>query len=82
MRRFTGNPVCGTSLIHQAGSTHGSGFPELMPGAVATSLGLRVQQSEPIIHTLSQHLSSKTLLLVLDNLEQLLPAAAVTVTGW
>lgn len=54
--------------------------PELVPGAVATSLGLRAQPSEPIIRTLAQHLSSKTLLLVLDNLEQLLPVAAVTVT--
>ena len=54
--------------------------PELVPGAVATSLGLRAQPIEPISRTLAQHLSSKTLLLVLDNLEQLLPAAVVTVT--
>lgn len=53
--------------------------PELMPGAVAISLGLREQPGEPIMRTLGQHLHSKALLLVLDNLEQLLPAAALTV---
>ena len=50
--------------------------PELVPGAVAASLGLREQPGEPITATLAQYLAPKHLLLVLDNLEQLLPAAA------
>ena len=53
--------------------------PELVPGAIAASLGLREQLGEPIIRTLCGHLGSKRLLLVLDNLEQLLPAAADSV---
>ena len=54
--------------------------PELVPGAIAASLGLREQPSEPIVRTVTEHLSSRRLLLALDNLEQLLPAAATTVT--
>jgi predicted ATPase/class 3 adenylate cyclase/Flp pilus assembly protein TadD len=53
--------------------------PELAPGAIATSLGLREQPGQPIRATLAEHLGSRRLLLVLDNLEQLLPAAATTV---
>ena len=36
--------------------------PELMPGAVAISLGLREQPGEPIMHTVGQHLRPKALL--------------------
>jgi predicted ATPase/class 3 adenylate cyclase len=54
--------------------------PELMPGTVAASLGLREQPGQPINATVAEHLAPRHLLLVLDNLEQLLPAAAATVT--
>ena len=53
--------------------------PELMPGAIAAALGLREQPGQPISATLAEHLITRQLLLVLDNLEQLLPAAAVSV---
>lgn len=55
--------------------------PELMPGAIAAALGLREQPGQPISATLAEHLTTRQLLLVLDNLEQLLPAAAGSVTA-
>jgi predicted ATPase/class 3 adenylate cyclase len=48
--------------------------PELVPGAIATTLGLREQAGEPIATTLTEQLTGKEMLLVLDNLEQVLPA--------
>jgi predicted ATPase/class 3 adenylate cyclase len=53
--------------------------PELVPGAIAASLGLHEQPGHSIRVTLAEHLHSKRLLLVLDNLEQLLPAAASSI---
>ena len=53
--------------------------PELVPGAIATSLGLREQPGQPISATLVEHLASRQVLLVLDNLEQLLPPVAHSV---
>ena len=53
--------------------------PELVPGAIAAALGLREQPGQPISASLAEHLTTRQLLLVLDNLEQLLPAAAVSV---
>ena len=53
--------------------------PELLPGAIAETLGLREEAGRPLTATLEEHLSGRTTLLVLDNLEQLLPAAGRTV---
>jgi predicted ATPase/class 3 adenylate cyclase len=53
--------------------------PELVPGAIAAALGLRERPDQPIRATLAEHLASRRILLVLDNLEQLLPAAAASV---
>ena len=53
--------------------------PEFLPGAIAETLGLREEPGKPISATLEEHLSGRTILLVLDNLEQLLPAAGRTV---
>jgi predicted ATPase/class 3 adenylate cyclase len=53
--------------------------PELVPGAIAATLGLGEQPGQPILVTLAEHFHSRRLLLVLDNLEQLLPAAAASV---
>lgn len=53
--------------------------PELVPGAVARALGLREQSGEPLSTTIRDYLQERSLLLVLDNLEQLLPAAASSV---
>jgi non-specific serine/threonine protein kinase len=48
--------------------------PELVPQAVAQALGIKEQPTRPVIETLSGHLASKKLLLVLDNVEHLLEA--------
>src|SRR6266446_2860419 len=48
--------------------------PRLVPQAVAQALALPDQPARPVIETLSNHLASKKLLLVLDNVEHLLEA--------
>jgi predicted ATPase len=46
--------------------------PRLVPQAVARALEVKDQPSRPAIETLSDHLASKRLLLVLDNVEHLI----------
>jgi predicted ATPase/DNA-binding winged helix-turn-helix (wHTH) protein len=46
--------------------------PRLVPQAVAQALEVKEQPTRPVIETLSDHLASKKLLLVLDNVEHLL----------
>jgi predicted ATPase/DNA-binding winged helix-turn-helix (wHTH) protein len=46
--------------------------PRLLPQAVAQALKVKEQPTRPVIETLSDHLASKKLLLVLDNVEHLL----------
>jgi predicted ATPase len=48
--------------------------PGLVPQAVAQALEVNEQPARPVIETLSDHLASKKLLLVLDNVEHLLEA--------
>src|SRR5829696_358502 len=50
--------------------------PELVPQAVASVLGVREAPGSPITGTLSDHLLSRTMLLVLDNCEHLIDASA------
>jgi predicted ATPase/DNA-binding winged helix-turn-helix (wHTH) protein len=52
--------------------------PGLIPGAVATSLGLRIQGDE-ILHAIIQLLAGQRILLVIDNCEHLVEAAAALV---
>ena len=47
--------------------------PELVIGIIATTLGLREEPGVPVATTLREHLRRVDALLVLDNLEQLLP---------
>ncbi|MBK9051159.1 MAG: adenylate/guanylate cyclase domain-containing protein [Chloroflexi bacterium] len=47
-----------------------------LPQTVAAALGLREEPGQPLIKTLSDHLRHKTMLLVLDNCEHLVDAAA------
>jgi predicted ATPase/class 3 adenylate cyclase len=54
--------------------------PEFVPSAIATSLGLRELSGEPLARTLAEHLATRQALLILDNMEQLLPAAGMSVT--
>lgn len=49
--------------------------PALVFPAIERSLGLREKHGQPSHETLSEHLRGKQLLLVLDNFEQVLPAA-------
>ncbi|MDQ3653786.1 MAG: tetratricopeptide repeat protein [Chloroflexota bacterium] len=53
--------------------------PGLMLPAIAEALGMRQEGQEPLVRMLASHLRDKRTLLVLDNLEQLLPAAAPVV---
>src|SRR6266436_757670 len=46
----------------------------LVPQAVAQALALKEQPTRPVLETLSDHLASKKLLIVLDNVEHLLEA--------
>jgi predicted ATPase len=50
--------------------------PELVLPAVAHSLGLKASDRRPVVESLADHLRTKRLLLLLDNFEHLLPAAA------
>jgi predicted ATPase/class 3 adenylate cyclase len=50
--------------------------PALVPQTTATALGLREETSRPLLETLSNYLRVKNVLLILDNCEHLVEAAA------
>src|SRR5215203_1000198 len=50
--------------------------PELLEQAVASVLGVREEPDPPLTATLKEHLSSREVLLILDNCEHLIEAAA------
>src|SRR5215203_1288194 len=50
--------------------------PELLEQAVASVLGVREEPDRPLTATLKEHLSSREVLLILDNCEHLIEAAA------
>ena len=50
--------------------------PALVPQTVATALGLNEQPGKTFVQTLTEHLKSRRLLLVLDNCEHLITACA------
>src|SRR2546421_4825455 len=52
--------------------------PELVPSAIAQALAISSTAGRRLIDSLLDHLRDKRTLLVLDNFEQLLPAATVT----
>ena len=54
--------------------------PEIVPSTIAHSLGVQVSGNELPIDRVTEHVRDKTLLLVLDNFEQILPAASVIST--
>ena len=49
--------------------------PSLVPGTIARALGFRESSEVPVFEGLKEHLREKEVLLLLDNFEQLLPAA-------
>lgn len=53
--------------------------PEAVPAAIAQTLGLRETSDRPQIDELKEQLRDKTMLLLLDNFEQVTPAAAQVV---
>jgi len=55
--------------------------PTLLESAIATALGIRESPERAVAEMLRTHLRERTALVLLDNLEQLLPAAASTVSG-
>ena len=55
--------------------------PVLLEPAIAVALGVRETPDRTASEALRAHLRERTVLLVLDNLEQLLPAAAEIITG-
>lgn len=51
--------------------------PELLPFTLASILTVTKRSGQPILESLSEHLREKSLLLVMDNFEHLLPAVVV-----
>jgi predicted ATPase/class 3 adenylate cyclase len=49
--------------------------PDLLVPTIAAAFGLREGPARPIADTLAEHLRDRSVLLVLDNFEQLMPAA-------
>lgn len=62
----------GVWLVELAGLTD----PALVPQAVASALGVREEAHRPVLPTLAEYLRQKQLLLILDNCEHLVDAAA------
>jgi predicted ATPase/class 3 adenylate cyclase len=55
--------------------------PQLLDSAIASTLGVRESSDQAIGDVLRAHLRERSMLIVLDNLEQLLPTAADVVSG-
>ncbi len=55
--------------------------PDLLEPAIAATLGIRESPERAVSEVLRSHLRDRTALLLLDNLEQLLPVAADVVSG-
>jgi predicted ATPase/class 3 adenylate cyclase len=53
--------------------------PNLVAGAIAAALGVAEEPVRPIRDVLRSYLADRSMLLILDNLEQLLPGAATVV---
>jgi predicted ATPase/class 3 adenylate cyclase len=51
--------------------------PDLVPAATATALGLREQPGQTLSQTLADYLRERTILLLFDNFEHVLPAATL-----
>jgi predicted ATPase/class 3 adenylate cyclase len=50
--------------------------PDLVPGRVAATLGLRERGGQPVVDMIADYLAERTLLLVVDNCEHLIDSAA------
>jgi len=62
----------GVWLVELAGLSD----PELLPQAIASALGLREEGEIPLETTLTSYLRPRSILLILDNCEHLVPACA------
>lgn len=56
------------------------GDPELIPSAIAQAIGIQVAGNRLPFDAVVEYLTGKSVLLVLDNMEQLLPAGASSVS--
>ena len=73
MERTSGHWRDGAALVDLSSVTD----PGLVPGAIASALGLVVQGREQPLDTLERRLADRDMLIVLDNFEQVLEAAPV-----
>jgi len=88
---LTGAGGCGkTRLSYEVGSQVLEEFPDgvwltelaslndpvLLPQALASALNIREQSGQPFTETISEYLAPKSVLLILDNCEHLLPGCA------
>jgi predicted ATPase/DNA-binding SARP family transcriptional activator len=55
------------------------GDPDLVPGRVAATLGLRERGGQSVMDTIADYLADRSLLLVVDNCEHVIDAAALLV---
>jgi predicted ATPase/class 3 adenylate cyclase/Tfp pilus assembly protein PilF len=51
--------------------------PDLVVSEIAQTLGVQEAAGKPLVHSLKEHLHGKHLLLLLDNFEQIVPAASL-----
>ena len=56
------------------------GTPEAVPDALAQALGITPQGATPVIETVAEAVAGRRLLLVVDNCEHVLAAAAAAIT--
>ena len=54
--------------------------PAMVATAIGAALGMRTSGEEPMVETLTRHLASRAVLLVIDNFEQVVEAAPVVST--
>ena len=73
MERTSGHWRDGAALVDLSSVTD----PGLVPGAIASALGLVVQGRERPLDTLERRLADRDMLIVIDNFEQVLEAAPV-----
>src|SRR6476646_8318204 len=76
-RGLTGRFPHGTWFVDLAASRE----PGQLESAIASTIGIRESAEHNVAETLRAHLRDRTMLVLLDNLEQLLPNAAETVSG-
>ncbi len=83
----TGKTRLGLQVAAELGSSFSDGVflielapvtdPSLVPSTIAQVLGVRDMGNRPVLESLKEYLRRKSILLVLDNFEQILPAGSM-----